>query len=78
MADEPVFHEYEVPPVGVNTAASPGQIVAEFTVTVMEPPIVTVATAVPVQLPVVPVTVYDVVVVGETLNGLAEEPVFHT
>ena len=47
------------------------------TVTVGKGFTVTVATAVPVQVPVVAVTVYDVVAVGETVNGFAVEPVFH-
>lgn len=38
---------------------------------------VTVETAVPEHPPLVPVTVYDVIVVGETIKGLAVEPVFH-
>jgi hypothetical protein len=43
----------------------------------MDPPIVTVATAVDEHAAVVPVTVYEVVVAGETVNGFADEPVFH-
>jgi len=38
---------------------------------------VTVATAVPEHPPFVPVTVYDVVAVGDTDKGTAVEPVFH-
>lgn len=44
----------------------------------MDPPMVTVATAELEQPPVVPVTVYDVFTVGETISGLAVDPVFHT
>lgn len=38
---------------------------------------VTVATAVPVHPEVFPVTVYEVVVVGETVIGLTAAPVLH-
>jgi hypothetical protein len=49
----------------------------EFTVTVIEPPMVTVATAVLEQPDVVPVTVYDVVPAGVTVVGLVTDPVDH-
>jgi hypothetical protein len=53
---------------------APLQIVGEFTVTVGKGLTVTVATAVPVQPVVVPVTVYDVVLVGLTVIGLVVCP----
>ena len=47
-----------MPPPAVKTAGDPAQIVGELTVTVIDVPIVTVDTAVPVQpLTLVPVTV---------------------
>jgi hypothetical protein len=49
-------------PLAVKLAVSPEQIFGEFTVTFGEGFTVTVATAVPVQPFVVPVTVYVVVV----------------
>lgn len=50
-------HVYEVAPVAVNVAEAPAQIVSEFTATTGFAPTVTVAVAVPEQVPVVPVTV---------------------
>lgn len=57
LAVEPVFHVYVVPPEAVSTAVLPAQIVGELTVMLAVPPMVTVATAVPVQPLLVPVTV---------------------
>jgi hypothetical protein len=45
----PVDHEYEVPPLAVNVAVPPEQIVGELTVIVTGGLTVTVAIAVPVQ-----------------------------
>jgi hypothetical protein len=53
----PLLHEYVEPPLAVKVAVAPLQIVGEFTVTVGKGLTVTVATAVPVQPVVVPVTV---------------------
>jgi hypothetical protein len=66
-----------VPPVAVNVALPPEQMVGEFTLTVNDGPIVTVDTAVPEQPLSVAVTVYDVVVFGETVIGLVVTPVLH-
>ena len=78
MVVAPVLHEYVEPPLAVNVALPPGQIVGEFTVIVAGGPIVTVATAVPVQPAAsVPVTVYDVVAAGVTVIGLVVAPVLH-
>jgi hypothetical protein len=75
---EPLLHEYVDAPVAVNIASDPEQIVGEFTVTFKAGPIVTVATAVPIQpLASVPVTVYEVVLVGETVIGFVVAPVLH-
>jgi hypothetical protein len=62
----PPLHEYESAPVAANVALVPVQIVGELTVMSRFDPTVTVATAEPVQEPDVPVTVYEVVLVGET------------
>ena len=53
----PPVHVYVVAPVAVKVAVWPEQIVGEFTVTFGNGVTVTVAIAVPVQLPDVPVTV---------------------
>ena len=67
-----------VAPLAVNVAATPAQTVALFTVTVGLGFTVTVATAVFVHPTAeVPVTVYEVVLAGEVLNGFAVEPVDH-
>jgi hypothetical protein len=58
-------------------ADCPEHIVAELTLTVGFGLTVTEATAVPEQPDVVPVTVYEVVLAGETVNGLLVLPVFH-
>lgn len=57
-------HVYVVAPEAVKVAEAPAQIVGELTAMTGFEPTVTVAVAVPVQLPVVPVTVYVVVVGG--------------
>lgn len=58
-------------PLAVNVAVCPEQMEGEFTVTFITEFTVTVATAVPVQPFVVPVTVYVVVVVNTGVVGLA-------
>lgn len=70
----PVDQEYVVPPPALSVAVCPAQIVGELTVIEMLPPTVTVAVAVPVHAPLVPVTVYEVVVEGETVIGLPTAP----
>jgi hypothetical protein len=64
-----------VAPEAVRVAVWPEHIEGELTVTVIELPTVTVATAVPVHPEEVPVTVYDVVVAGETVIDPPEAPV---
>ena len=73
----PLLQEYvvpPVPPVAVNVAVPPGQMVGEFTFIVKAEPTVTVAMSVPVQPAFVAVTVYEVVVAGETLIGFVVAP----
>jgi hypothetical protein len=77
FAVEPVDQRYVVPPVADSVAACPVQIVEEFTVIAKAFPTVTVATAVLEHPPFVPVTVYEVVVVGESVIAFAVEPVDH-
>jgi hypothetical protein len=62
----PVLHAYEAAPAAVNVAVAPAQILGEVTVVIGDGSTVTVATAVPVHVPEVPVTVYEVVVAGVT------------
>ena len=57
FAVDPVLQLYEVAPAPVKVAVLPAQMVGEFTVTTGNGFTVTVATAVPVHPPVVPVTV---------------------
>ena len=74
----PVDHEYDVPPEAVKVAVAPEQIVGELTVIVGFGPMLTVATAVFEQpCASVPVTVYVVVLVGETEIGFVVSPVLH-
>lgn len=73
----PVLHENVVPPDAVSVELLPKQIeVFPFTTAVMLVVTVTVATAVAVQLPAVTRTVYEVVVVGETVIEDVVFPVF--
>jgi hypothetical protein len=53
----PPLQTYESAPLAVKVVVPPEQIVGEFTSTVRDDPTVTVATAEPVQVPDVPVTV---------------------
>ena len=62
----PALHVYAVPLLAVKVAVCPAQIVGEFTVIAGGVVTVTVAMPVPEQEPVVPVTVYVVVLAGET------------
>jgi hypothetical protein len=78
LVTKPFDHEYVVPPAAVNVADAPAQIEGELTVIVGIGFTVTVATAEPEQPDVVPVTVYEVVVVGATVLGFEVEPPFHT
>jgi hypothetical protein len=77
---EVVFHTYELAPLAVKVVVLPEQIVVEladtFTVGVGLTVIVIVLT--PVQLPIVPVTLYTVVKVGLTTILVLVEEVFHT
>ena len=73
----PVDQEYVAAPAAVNVAASPGQIVGELTVVTGIGLTVTVATAVDVHPKEFPVTVYDVVVKGESVIGFIVAPVDH-
>ncbi len=56
-----------VPPLAVNVADCPAQIVSEFTVMDIAELTVIVAIAVPEHPPLLPVTVYEVVVVGDSV-----------
>jgi hypothetical protein len=69
----------EVPPLTLNVADPPGQIVEELTLIEFDAEsTVTVAIALPVQPAAsVPVTVYEVVLIGETVIGLVVSPVLH-
>jgi hypothetical protein len=72
----PVDQEYVEAPEALKVAVAPKQIVGEFTVIIGKEFTVTVATAVPVQpLASFPVTVYEVVDVGETVIGFVVAPV---
>jgi hypothetical protein len=72
-----VFHEYESAPVAVNVAEEPGEIVGEFTATFKLLLTVTVPTAELVAPLSVAVTVYEVVLFGETEIEFVVSPVFH-
>ena len=56
-------------PVAVNVAEDPAQMVGEFTVTTGNGVTVTVLVAVPLHVPIVPVTVYVVVEAGVAVTG---------
>jgi hypothetical protein len=73
----PPLHEYESAPLAINVALVPVQIVGELTVMSSDDPTVTVAIAEPVQEPDVPVTVYEVVLVGETEIESVVSPPLH-
>jgi hypothetical protein len=70
-----VLQLYVVPPAPVKVALAPAQMVGELTVTVGDGFTVTEETAVFVQPPVVPETVYVVDTTGETLIGFVLAPV---
>jgi hypothetical protein len=71
----PVLHEYVVAPPPVIVPAKPGQTVVEVEVVTGIGLTVTVETAVDVQPDDVPVTVYDVVLAGETEMAPVAAPV---
>jgi hypothetical protein len=71
----PVLQEYVVAPAAVNVAVDPEQMEGEFTVMLGNGFTVTVATAVLEHPFVVPVTVYDLVLLGETVIGFEVDPV---
>jgi hypothetical protein len=76
----PELHEYvaeEPAPLAVNVANVPDVIVGELTSTVNDGLMLTVATALPEHSLEVPVTVYEVVLVGETEMEEEFSPVFH-
>jgi hypothetical protein len=73
----PELHEYESAPEAVNVAVPPEQIVGELTSTANDGPMLTIATAVSEHPLEVPVTVYEVVLVGETEMEEEFSPVFH-
>ena len=66
---KPLVQVYDVAPLALKLAVSPSQIAGEFTFTTKFGFTDTVATAVPVQPLVVPVTVYVVVVVSAGVVG---------
>ncbi len=66
-----------VPPLAVNVADCPVQIVSEFTVIDKALPTVIVAMAVPEQPPLLPVTVYEVVVAGDSVIVFPVVPLDH-
>jgi Holliday junction resolvasome RuvABC endonuclease subunit len=78
-AAKPPVQLYVVAPLATGVAVKPEQIVGELTATFGNAVTLTVATAVPVQLPVVPVTVYIVVVVNAGVVGFdtAVKPPVH-
>ena len=79
IADKPPVHVYVFAPLALKLAVCPAHIVGELTVTFKLDETVTVATAVLLQLPVVPVTVYVVVVVNAGVVGfcIADKPPVH-
>ncbi len=75
---EPLLHEYVEAPLAVNVADCPEQIASEFTVILGFGLILTEATAVFEQPKAeVPITVYEVLLVGETTIGLLLDPLLH-
>ena len=73
----PADQAYVVAPDAIKLAVNVGQIVGELTVVTGIGLTVTVATAVDVHPKEVPVTVYDVVVKGESVIGFIVAPVDH-
>jgi hypothetical protein len=73
----PADHVYVVAPAAIKLAVNVGQIAGELTVVTGIGLTVTVATAVEVHPKEVPVTVYDVVVKGESVIGFIVAPVDH-
>jgi hypothetical protein len=73
----PADHVYVVAPDAIRLAVNVGQIAGELTVVTGRGLTVTVATAVDVHPKEVPVTVYDVVVKGESVIGFVIAPVDH-
>jgi hypothetical protein len=72
---DPLLQEYVVAPDAVNVADAPEQIASEFTVIVGVGLIVTEATPAPEQpAALLPVTVYEVLAVGETTIGFVVDP----
>jgi hypothetical protein len=77
---DPLLHKYDVAPDEVSITVAPGQIlpVAFEEIEMTGAGItVTVDTADPVQPPLTPVNVYDVVVEGVTVTLAAPEPLLH-
>jgi hypothetical protein len=69
----PLDHEYALPPIPVNVAEVPEQIVGELTVMDGVELTVTVDTAVLLHPAAsTPVTVYEVVASGKTVTGLPD------
>ena len=73
----PVDHTYETPPLAVNVALNPSQIVSPTTVITGTGFTVTVLTIELEHPPGFPVTVYDVVVDGVIVVALVTAPVDH-
>ena len=73
----PADQAYVVAPDAIKLAVNVGQIVGELTVVTGRGLTVTVATAVDVHPKEFPVTVYDVVVKGESVIGFIVAPVDH-
>ena len=71
----PADHVYVAAPDALRLAVAPAQIEGEFTDTTGSGFTVTVDTAVEEQPAVVPVTVYEVVVAGDTEIAAVEAPV---
>jgi hypothetical protein len=73
----PVDQEYVVAPAPVSVAVAPGQTDVELTVVTGIGFTLIVPTAVEEHPKEVPVTVYDVVAVGESVIAAVVAPVFH-